>query len=207
MAEAIGTAVARVTGAAPCSANSTSGWDTVDLTVLDGLPARLDDQQLAAVETIAGLPVPPMAPVSDLHFNQCMRTLTVLPSREDDTLTVKLRLALYRKHFGHLPEAAWSFLVENPTPSECKAILDRWTRTDAAWRAYLLAGILARNERQARMDEVMRRFRNGEVGQAEADALPERWRRIAMAQGHLRDDGSVRGLPVGKKQRGAKPRV
>jgi hypothetical protein len=193
-----------VTSGQPSPANLTSAWDTVDLLVLTDLPARLDDQTLAVVEAIAALPAPPMVPVPEQRFNQCMRTLTCLPSREDDALTAKLRLALYRKHFGRYPEEAWSFLVERatlecrffPTPSECKAILDRWSRTDGPWRAHQLAQRAASNERQARFDDLMARFRMGEVTQGEVDGLPERWKRIAAVQGYLREDGTFALRPV-----------
>lgn len=185
-------------------ASLTSAWDTVDLLILQDLPERLDDRTLALVETIAALPAPPLVPVVEQHFNQCMRTLTILPSRDDDALTAKLRLTLYRKHFGHLPEAAWSFLVEHatlecrffPSPAECKAILDRWNRQDGPWRAHQLARRAAAAERQARFDDVMGRFRMGEVTQAEVDQLPERWKSIAATRGHLREDGTYALRPV-----------
>lgn len=200
-------------------AQSTADWSRVDLTVLTDLPERLDDRQLAAVEHIAQLPAPTLPAVTEEHFLRCMRTLTLLPARQEDELSGELRLALYRKHFGRYPTEAWSFLVEKatlecrffPTPAECKAILDRWNRADGPWRAHQFAQTRARQEWQARFDDVMRRFRMGEVSQEEADALPERWRRIAMTQGHLRDDGTVRPVmtfPVGEReQEGQSPAV
>lgn len=216
MAEAIGTAVARVTSAPASPANLTDAWAKVDLLVLRDLPERLDDRTLELVEHIASLPVPPMVPVSETRFNQSMRTLTVLPSRDDDDLTAKLRLALYRKHFGHLPDDAWSFLVEHatlecrffPTPSECKAILDRWSRKDGPWRAHQLAQLRARQERQARFDDMVRLIRDGEATQEQVDALPERWKRILAVQGLVRDVTYALRQPVGvRDQEGQSPAV
>lgn len=217
MAEAIGTALARVSNPGTASQElSTVDWAQVDLTALIDLPNRLDDRRLEAVEAIARLPVPALAPAPEDHFLRCMRTLRLLPTRTDDDLSGELRLALYRKHFGRQPAEALSFLVEHatlecrffPTPQECKAILDRWNRTDGPWRAHQLAQHRARQERQARFDDVMRRFQLGEVTQEEADALPERWRRIAATRGFLRDaDLQLRPVRVWEEPEGQSPAV
>jgi hypothetical protein len=205
-----------VTSGRPSSANLTNAWDTVDLLILTDLPERLDDRTLELVETIAALPVPPIQPVDEKHFNHCMRTLAVLPGRDDgEALTAKLRLALYREHFGHLPAEAWSFLVRHatlectffPSPAECRRILDRWSRTDGPWRAHQFAQQRARQERQTRFDELFARFREGKVTQGEVDQLPERWKRIAATQGFVRDGTyALRPLPVMMDQEGQGPR-
>jgi hypothetical protein len=173
----------------------TADWSTVDTTALATLPERLDDAQLAMVQHLAHLPVPQLPPAPEKHFLQCMRTLRLLPTRGDDDLSGELRLALYRKHFGSMPAAALSYLVEQatltcrffPTPMECKAILDRWSRTDGPWRAQQYAQLRASREVQARFDATMQRLRDGDVTQAEVDALPERWKSIAACQGYLHD--------------------
>lgn len=220
MAEPIGRALARVTAATSGEVSqelSTADWSKVDLSVLTDLPERLDDQQLAAVQSIARLPLPALPPAGEPHFLQCMRTLTLLPSRQEDDLSAELRLALYRKHFGKMPAEAWSYLVEHatlecrffPSPKECKAILDKWDRTDGPARAVSLAQTRARHELQARMEETMERFREGEVTQAEVDALPEQWRRIAATRGYLWE-GTYKLRPVrkwGEEQEGQGPAV
>ncbi len=204
MVQAIGTAAARVQTSAPqCSAPSTVDWTRVDLTFLADLPDRLDDRQLQAVDRIAQLPAPTLLPASEDHFLKCMRTLTLLPAKQEDDLSAELRIAVWRKHFGSYPAEALSFLTECatlecrffPSPAECKAILDRWSRTDGPWRAHQLAQLRAIRERQARFDEVMARFRVGEISQAEVDQLPDRWKRIAATQGYLREDGTYRLRP------------
>jgi hypothetical protein len=174
-------------------ARSTVDWSKVDLSILIDAPTRLDDAQLAQVDHIASLPLPALAPSSETHFLQCLRTLSLLPHRQEDDLSGELRLALYRKHFGHYSTAALSFLVEKatmecrffPTPQECKAILDRWSRRDSPALAVEHARMMASRERQARFDALMVRFRDGEVTQDEVDKLPERWRRIAATRGYL----------------------
>lgn len=201
MAEAIGTALVRAQGnrATVSQELSTVDWELVDLTVLADLPERLDDRQLQVCEHIAQLPVPSLPAASESHFLQCMRTLRLLPTRGDDELSGELRLALYRKHFGHLPAEALSFLVEHatiecrffPTPSECMAIIQRWSRTDPLYRANRLASRRASQERQERLDDLMARFRSDDVDQAEVDQLPDRWKRIAEVQGFLRYDGET----------------
>lgn len=205
MAEAIGTALVRLSNAATGSTTpSIVDWSKVDLTVLVDLPDRLNDDQLTAVEHIASLPVPALPAAPEDHFLKCMRMLRLLPTRGDDDLSGELRLALYRRHFGRYPEPALSFLVERatltcrffPTPQECKAILDQWSRTDGPHRANALAKVRASRERQQRFEDLMARFRMGEVTQAEVDQLPERWKRIAATQGYLREDGTYALRPV-----------
>jgi len=176
-------------------------WASVDLTVLATAVDRLDDQQLAAVDHIAGLPVPALPPAGEDHFLKCMRTLRLLPGRGDDELSGELRLNLYRRHLGNLPREALSFLAEQatlscrwfPTPSECLDIVKRWERTDAAYHAVRNARLIGTRERQARLDDARRKLRAGEMSQQEADALPERWRNILMTEGELNPrTGAVR---------------
>lgn len=180
---------------------STVDWASIDLTVLADLPARLDDQQLAVVERIARLPAPVLPPAPEDHFLKCMRTLRLLPGRQDDDLSGELRLNLYRRHFAHYPAPALSYLAERatlelqwfPTPKECKAILDQWERTDPEFRAVRFARHAASKERQARLDDARRRGRAGELTQEEADALPERIRDILRTEGVLNPyTGAVR---------------
>lgn len=201
MAEAIGTALARVATGTASTAPLIVDWASIDLTVLDGLPARLDDTALAKVEQIARLPVPVLTPAPEDHFLKCMRTLRLLPGRQDDDVSGELRLNLYRRHFAHYPAAALSYLAERatlelqwfPTPRECKAILDQWQRNDPEFHAIHFARWIARRERQERLDDARRRARAGELTQEEADALPEGLNRILRTEGVLNPyTGAVR---------------
>lgn len=150
--------------------------------------------------------MPALTPAPEDHFLRCMRTLRLLPARGDDDLSGELRLALYRKHFGGRPAEALSYLVEHatlecrffPSPAECKAILDRWSRTDGPWRAQRLALTRVTQERQARFDDAMSRMHRGEMTQPEVDDLPLRWKQIAATRGHLREDGTFALRPVRK---------
>lgn len=174
---------------------STDAWAGIDLTVLNDLPDRLDDQLLAVVERIAQLPVAALPPTTEDNFLKCMRTLDVLPARREDALSGELRLNLYRRHFISQPTAAWAFLVERatleckwfPTPQEMKAIFDKWSRTDGPARAVQLAQTRARNEKQARFDDLVAQLKEGKVTQEQVDVLPERWKRILATQGFLWD--------------------
>lgn len=175
---------------------STVDWASIDLTVLEHLPDRLDDQQLAAIDHIARLPVPVLPPAEEDYFLKCMRTLRLLPGRSDDDISGGLRLNLYRRHFGHLSRDALAYLTDRatatckwfPTPAELFEILKGWERTDPAYRAIRLARRVGQKEWQARFDDTIRRFRLGEVTQEEVDAMPERWKSIAATQGFLTRD-------------------
>lgn len=172
------------------------------------LSGRLDDRQLALCEEIASLPVPQLPAADDRFFAQCMRALSILPSRPDDDTTGKLRLALYQRHFGNRSREALTYLTEQatlhcrffPTPSECNAILNRWERADPEYRAVAHAGMLARIEHEARFEDLLTRFRAGSVEQPEVDALPDRWRRICRERGFLRADFTIRPLETGGRQ-------
>lgn len=196
---------------------STVDWTQVDTTILADLPARLDDRQLEAVTRIARLPVPPAPPGTEDHFLKCMRTLTLLPHRQEDDLSAELRLALYRRHFGRYPDAALSFLVEHatlecrffPTPAECRAILERWTRTDEPWRAWNHARVRMLRELEARFDLAQTQLKAGEMTQEQVDALPLHWRRVLATQGLLWE-GTYALRPVrlwGEAQEGQGPAV
>lgn len=184
---------------------STVDWAAVDVSVLINPPERLDDAALAVCDHIAQLTVPPLEPADETFFLQCMRTLRLLPTGEDDTLSGELRLALYRRHFGKCSRAALQHLVNKatltcrffPSPAECNAILLNWKRRDLSARAHAAAVSLASKERVARFDDAFARFRLGQVTQDEADAMPDHWRRIAVERGFLRSDTmAVRPLPT-----------
>lgn len=174
---------------------STVDWASIDLTPVLALPAftRLDDQQLAVCDHIARLPVPVLPPAEEDFFLKCMRTLRLLPGRGDDEVSGGLRLNLYRRHFGHLPREALAYLTDKatltcrwfPTPAECVDILKGWERTDDQFRAIRRAKALAQREWQTRFDEAMSDLRFGRATQEQVDAMPDRWKEIAVTQGHL----------------------
>lgn len=217
MAEQIGKALARVPVEATGSAvPQTVDWTEVDLSILRDPPERPDDSQLAALEHIASLPVPVLPAATEQEFAEAMRVLRLLPTRADDDLTGELRLRLYEQHFGRYSAKALQFLVSEatltcrffPSPAECKAILDRFTRRDRPARAVVLASRLARKGREWRYDDLFRRFRIGQVSQEEVDRLPPRWRDHAVTQGYVWGDSyrlRVDPLVGGERQEGESP--
>jgi hypothetical protein len=167
------------------------------------LPARLDDAALALVEAVASAPLAPLPPCDGAYFQNCLRSLSILPRRGDDEVTGELRVSLYQRHLRHLPRAAMTYLVDQalircsffPSIRECQEIAAEWVRPEGKVR--IGAERLARREREARFDELMTRIGRGDIDQAEIDALPERTRMIAAERCLLLrgDDGAYRLRP------------
>lgn len=167
------------------------------------LVVRLTDSQLAAAEAIAAAPLPALVEADGKFFAQCLRLLDTLPRRKDDEVGGQLRVRAYEIALGKLSTAQLEFLVKEalrtctffPTTSECVEILSRWSRNDEAVKERARAETLARNERQARFDEAMRRLARGDCDQAEIDAMPDRWKQMAETYGYLRCDEDGRFVP------------
>jgi hypothetical protein len=161
---------------------------------------RLSDEQLAGAMAIATMPLPPLATADAQFLDRCLRMLTTLPRRRDDEVTGKLRVRAYELAIGAYPRPALEFLIAEalrtcrffPSTSECVDILGRWERNDEALRSRRSAELAVRREQQARFDQAMRRLSAEACDQAEIDALPERWKRMAETYGFLwrEDDGS-----------------
>lgn len=173
----------------------------------EALPARLTDAMLARVEAIANSPLPVLPVCDDAHFAQCLRVMVaVLPKRHSDDLSGDLFVAAYQRMLGHHPRAAISFMSERaletcqwfPTIAECQRIIEGWRRDDADIRLRQKAELRARNERETRFQEAMESLSRREMSQAEIDALPERWKRIAETRSYLwlNQDGTYRVRPL-----------
>lgn len=195
MARPIGKVLAlRETAAQDSSARLIAIWESTDLTVLERPPPEMTLTDLVAVGRIASLPLPALPPAPEDHTLKCLRMLTILPTKSDDDLTGELRLAVYRRHLGRYCEEALSFLASEatrtcrwlPTPAECIAILNRWTRQDLPARAKRYADLVMRTEYCQRRDAALDRLRWGRMGQEEFDALPERWRASAVELAYVR---------------------
>ena len=159
-----------------------------------GLPNRLDDAMLAAVEALAAAPLPAPEPCDREHFNQCLRVmLAVLPKRNSDDVSGKLLISAYQKKLGNFPKDQISYLADQatmrcewfPSIAECLSIMQGWERNDDAVRVRREATIAARWEHQARFDETMNRLATGDCDQAEIDALPLSWREVGETRGYL----------------------
>lgn len=181
----------QVIGGTASPALSTGGLDLMTL------PTRLDDGLLAEVQAIADAPLAALPPCDSKHLAQCLRAmLAVLPRKQDDELTGELFVRTYQRHLGSYPNAALSYLAQRataqckwfPTIHECLDILSGWQRSDGAAMDQAGARVAVEREMQARMDDAFAAMKAGRIMQAEIDALPDRWKRIAVERGHLRRD-------------------
>lgn len=169
---------------------------------------RLNDQQLAVMEDLASLPSAAPTPCSDVDFAKLMRSLSILPSRADDEVTGKLRHGIYQRLMDQYPRAAIAFMVETamkrfdwfPTPRQCLEILAEWRDRDAVEHKHrtTMAASAVRQEKQARLADIMDALDRRALDQAAIDALPQRVREIGAERGFLRlhDDGVYRARPV-----------
>jgi hypothetical protein len=169
---------------------------------------RLNDQQLAEMERVANLPLAAPIPCDAADFAKLMRSLSILPSRADDELTGKLRLNIYHRMMGQYPRAAIAYMVETalstldwfPTPKQCLDILAGWLDHDAVVhkRRTVMAASAVRQERQARLNDVMDALYRRDLDQEQIDALPDQMKVIGAERGFLRlhDDGVYRARPV-----------
>lgn len=201
--EAIGAAVpaiiANVTIEADSSALSTAGERRV---------SRLNDRQLAEMEAVANLPAPNVPCCDEDHFEKSMRALAILPSRSEDDVRGELKFAIYRRMLGKYSKPAISHLVETalatldwfPTPKQCLEILSGWRDRDAVEHKHrtAMAASAVRQERQARLGEVMDALDRRALDQEQIDALPDQVKEIGAERGFLRlhDDGVYRARPI-----------
>lgn len=159
------------------------------------LPARVDDSTLDKLRAIAALPDDPTPPCDHRTFLQVMRALSILPTKADDDVTGKLRMSLYERILGKYPTASIQRMCEIaletcqwfPTIAECKRILENLPGSETELqRAKAMAVAKIRAEIQARFEEDMQRLRDGNIAQAEIDALPHFTKRSGLTQGYLR---------------------
>lgn len=157
------------------------------------LPARLDDDQLARVEAYALAPLPSLPRTDEQHMLMFMRTLDVMPRQQSDRAAGEIKLELMLRMLGHLPKATLDWMTGEvmrrftfyPSIKELLDLSLAWTRTDASIRARSRAQFLARGERQARLDDALRRLRTERCEQSWIDGLDERIRATAETQGLL----------------------
>lgn len=173
-----------------------------------GLVTRLDDRALAKAEQLANSPLPDLPRCDDGEFTDLLLALTILPRRADDQITAELRYAIYRRKLIGYPHDALKFMVSTvldelswyPTIAQCLDILGRWRRSDGEGQRRASAASMARAERQARFDEVMRALERREIDQDGIDALPISICVVGAERGFLRlhDDGAyrARALPT-----------
>lgn len=155
---------------------------------------RLSDEELAVALAASKAQLPALALPDNQFLAKCLRMMTTLPRRKDDSVTGLLRVRAYQLAIGGFPCLALEYLVTEalrtckffPSTSECVDILRGWQRNDGALRAKRAAEHAVRQERQARFDDALRRLTTGDCTQAEVDALPAGWKAIFETRGFLR---------------------
>jgi hypothetical protein len=171
---------------------------------LTTLPERLDDRTLATVEAIANSPLPALPPCDEQSFVQTIRILQAsLPRRSADEISGKLVLATYRKMLSNRSKAEIEFLGREalvrcqwfPTIAECIAILGDWRRSDDEVSKRHRAALLARREREHRLDETMASLQRGELDATQISGLSDWHLRVAEARGLIWNDGDGRYRP------------
>lgn len=160
------------------------------------------------MDTLASSSPPIIPPCDADHFEKSMRALAILPRRNEDDVRGELMFAIYRRMLGHFSKAAISHLVETsletldwfPTPKQCLEILADWRCHETVVHKYqsTMAASAARNERQARLNDVMLALDRRELDQGQIDALPMQYRVVGAERGFLRlhDDGVYRARPL-----------
>jgi len=192
--QAIGTALGRVTSgllADQKTARSQPLSATFDWTVA---LARTEPMTLAEAKTIARSPLPVLAGCSDNAFKrQLLVVLASLPKRNSGEVDGDLLVTAYRGKLGGFSAAQLAFLWDTvlercqwfPSIAECLTILAEWERDDAAVKLQERAKTMVFWERQSRFDATMAKLASGKCDQADIDALPESWCRVAETRGYL----------------------
>lgn len=148
---------------------------------------------LARVEAYAAAPLPALPKADETHMLQFLRTLSIMPRQQADSVTAELRVEMMLRMLGHLPRSALDWMADqalrrftfHPSIKELLDLSAEWTRDDDAVRARSKAGRLALDERQARLDDARTALRRGELDQDGIDALPDRVKAILETEGLL----------------------
>ncbi len=181
---------------------------TIELRSLDlaALPARLDDTMLAKMRELAVAPIPPLKSFDEGVFFEKIAVLQAnLPHRAADEVSGAVRAETYWRVLGGRPAIAIEHMVAAalkrcqwfPTIRECEALLDEWVRNDGWSRKRAAVGQIVEREVRLRFEGVMDALERRAMSQAEIDALPRRYKLIAVERGTLRalNDGSYVAWP------------
>lgn len=142
---------------------------------------------------VANSPLPAEQRCDDDWFAKCMKSLDILPKRQDDALGGQLKFGLYKRHLGGFSNDALSYLTMQatktchwfPTIAECLDLLKAWPNRSRDVERQEKAAHLIRRELNIRMDEAVAAMARRELGQDEIDALPDLTKRVAAEKGYL----------------------
>lgn len=190
----------------------TAQWLTssavLGLTEIRSLPERLDDGMMSQLEAVISRPAVQPEPCPAEHLQKAlMAMMAVLPRQGKDAATGTVMIKQYLLKLAKHPKGAidhlWSASIDRlewfPTVAKCNEIIAEWTSRAAEQRhAKDIAGSRIKREKQARFDDAMRALQKGLLGQAEIDALPDKWKRHAVTAGHLwlLKNGEYRARPA-----------
>lgn len=120
-----------------------------------------------------------------------------LPRQAADEITGKKRTVVYARILGSYSNEALAYLARTacetlewfPTPKKCLDILATFTPAPGDKDKALS---LCQQFWQSRFEQFAGSLRDGTAQQADVDAVPEQWRRIAVERGYLRCLGEGR---------------
>lgn len=156
------------------------------------------------VERFSRSPCPPPEPCEAEYFARSLRVLlAALPKRNSDDMSGELLVAAYRKKLGHLPKATIGHIFDRaltecqwfPTIAELLRFAHEWAMPSEDAHLRSAAEVLARNERQARLDETMAALQRGDLDGDQIAALPVRFLMIAETRGLIWSDGDGKYRP------------
>ena len=150
---------------------------------------------MASLEVLSCSPLPAAQPASERYFNQCFAAMdAALPNRHQDDRSGELIARTYRKMLGHLTREAITHVAERsmaeckwfPTIAECLAFAKEFVQPPHPFREVrdMARGLIGR-ERLQRFSEAMAKLDAGQMPLAEFEALPMRWRGMAVESGRV----------------------
>lgn len=162
------------------------------------------------MDAFASSPLPALLPCDGEHLAMQIRNLDAnLPKRNIDVIAARLQLREIYKAARTFPrEAVDAFCAQaiRIKPGETKAWfpdVGDWIKFFEGWQRpgkleHARAVRMVRDERQSRMNDVMRSLGLGHLDGNAIAALPERWKEIAETRGLLRrdSDGGYHARPL-----------
>ena len=148
---------------------------------------------LTRCEAYAAAPLPVLPRTDEDQMLQFMRMMSDMPRQQGDQATGQVKVENMLRHLGHLPRVCLSWMLGQvhvrftffPSIKELLDLSKEWTRGDDAIQARSLAKRLARDERQARLNDTRRSLRTAQQAQEWVDALEDRTKDILEAEGLL----------------------
>lgn len=153
------------------------------------------------MDKLANSPAPALPRTDRAHIMQFMKLISDMPRAKADATTGMVKIENMVEHLGHLPRPCLEWMRRQvhvrfdwmPTIKQLLDLASEWKRDDEPLRVRIKAAVIARNERQSRLNEQRNALRSGVVSQDWVDALPERNAAILETEGLLyacRDCGS-----------------